>query len=324
VINEEVKVLNSTCAMSLEEAYFQPLPIRLKHMDWKNFIAIAAAHIGAVFALFYFSWEGFASFLILYLFTGCLGITLGYHRLLAHRSFHLHPVPKFLVHLAGALTMQGQPLNWALHHRIHHAFSDEPGDPHSPKSGFWWSHLDWLFVRRDTDSYSKLCEKYIPDLLKDWQCLFFNHTYVLWNLLLAAALLFWGGLSCFLWAFCFRVTFVYHLTWFVNSATHLWGYRNFETKDGSRNLWWVALGTFGEGWHNNHHAHPWSAYHGIRAWEIDTTGWVISILGKLRLATKIKKPKGSFTFLDNPLEITPSPIPTRNLFVKSEVGTTVV
>ncbi|MFZ9792351.1 MAG: acyl-CoA desaturase [Gemmataceae bacterium] len=227
----------------------------------------------------------------LYCFTGCIGITLGYHRMLTHRGLSLHPFPRFFVHLAGTLALQGAPLYWALAHRVHHARSDKAGDPHSPLHGAWWSHVLWLICQRDDKTRALLVDKYIPDLTKEPIGRFFQSTYVVWNILLAATLCSLGGWSWLLWGLCMRVVLVWHMTWLINSASHIWGYRNYETSDQSRNLWWVSLFTFGEGWHNNHHAYPTAAYHGHRWWEIDATGWVISAFWITGLARDVRMPK---------------------------------
>ena len=277
----------------LETQYFDPDNLRLKSISWPNFLAILLIHVGALAAPFFFSWQGLAAMLGLYWFTGCVGVTLCYHRMLTHRGFRLHPVARTIAHLAGALSMQGKPLEWAMSHRIHHARSDQPGDPHSPLDVAWWSHFVWLLFSRSDSTRKILAAKYIPDLAKDGVCVFFDRTYLVWNVVLAAALFYLGGLSCFLWGFCLRTALVYHMTWLINSATHIWGYRNYETTDCSRNLWWVALLTFGEGWHNNHHAQPVSAYHGHRWWEIDSTGWVISACRLLGLATQVRVGKSA-------------------------------
>lgn len=275
----------------LETAYFNPGYLRLSNLNWLNLGFIVAMHVGAVAAPFFFSWSGLAWMVGLYCFTGCLGITFCYHRMLTHRGFRLHPVPRFFGHLAGALALEGQPFFWAMAHRVHHARSDQPGDPHSPLDGPWWSHMLWLVQRRDKKSRDLLVEKYIPDLKRDALCRFFEATYGWWNLGLAVALFFGGGWSWLLWGLCLRVVFVWHMTWAINSATHIWGYRTYETTDQSRNLWWVALFTFGEGWHNNHHAQPAAAYHGHRWWEIDTTGWIVSACRLLGLASEVREPK---------------------------------
>jgi stearoyl-CoA desaturase (delta-9 desaturase) len=285
-----MNVIVTDSPLNIETEYFE-VKILNRPIHWPTFGAIVLIHLGALIAPFYFSWQGLACLIALYCYTGCIGITFCYHRMLTHRGFKLNAIAKWFAHLAGALALQGRPLDWAMSHRIHHARSDQKGDPHSPLDGSLWSHFLWLIPRRNKQTHALLIAKYTPDLLQDRCCVFFNRTYVLWNILLGAALLGFGGLSCFLWGFCLRTAMVWHMTWLINSATHIWGYRNYTTSDQSRNLWWVALVTFGEGWHNNHHAQPVAAYHGHRWWEIDATGWVISVCKVLRIATNVKNPK---------------------------------
>jgi len=275
----------------LETYYFNPPRFRLRNINWPVLVFLVLMHIGAVAAFFHFSWTGVALMVGLYCFTGCIGITFGYHRMLTHRGFKLHAIPRFFVHLAGTLALQGPPLYWALAHRVHHARSDKEGDPHSPLHGTWWSHVLWLVCKRDSSTLSLLVKKYIPDLFRDSIGTMFQNTYLWWNILLAAALFSFGGWSWLLWGLCLRVVLVWHMTWLINSATHIWGYRNYETTDQSRNLWWVSMFTFGEGCHNNHHAQPGAAYHGHRWWEIDATGWMVTICKLTGLATKVCLPK---------------------------------
>jgi stearoyl-CoA desaturase (delta-9 desaturase) len=173
---------------------------------------------------------------------------------------------------------------WCATHRIHHARSDQAGDPHSPLDGGWWSHLLWLFVRHDDKFRQALFRHYVPDLLQDRVLVFFDRTYGLWLFASGGLLYVLGGWPFLLWGLCVRMVVAYHSTWFVNSATHLWGYRNYETDDESKNLWWVALMSYGEGWHNNHHAHPRLARAGHKWWELDMTFYAIRVLQALRLA----------------------------------------
>ncbi|MCA9056727.1 MAG: fatty acid desaturase, partial [Planctomycetaceae bacterium] len=152
------------------------------------------------------------------------------------------------------------------------------------EEGPWWAHLYWMMVAAPKRKQQLLEKHFAPDLLRDRTVVFFEKTFPLW-LFGTGALLFWlGGWSMFLWAMCARMVFAYHSTWFVNSATHLWGYRNYETTDASRNLWWVAVLSYGEGWHNNHHAHPRLARAGHKWWELDPTFWAISSLRLVGLA----------------------------------------
>lgn len=256
----------------------------LARMDWTVLIWMSLMHVGCVAALFFFSWSALAVAFALYWLTGTIGICLCYHRYLAHRSFKLARPAEAVVHLFGCLALQGGPLTWSATHRVHHARSDKEGDPHSPRDGKWWSHILWLFINRTSARNQEFLNKIVPDLMKDPMCVFFERTAFLWTVALGVGLFAIGGWSWLLWGMCVRMVITYHATWFVNSATHLWGYRNYETTDDSKNLWWVALITGGEGWHNNHHAYPRIARAGHRWWEVDTTYGVIWLLKKSRLA----------------------------------------
>ncbi|MDQ3332889.1 MAG: fatty acid desaturase, partial [Planctomycetota bacterium] len=177
---------------------------------------------------------------------------------------------------------------WAATHRLHHQQSDKIGDPHSPLDGPWWSHIMWLFAKRSREEQEALYSRYVPEL-KDRKVLrMFEKSYGLWLFGTGFALFAIGGLPLLLWALCARMTYAYHSTWLVNSATHLWGYRNYDTRDESRNLWWVALVSYGEGWHNNHHAHPSNARAGHKWWEVDPTYWIIKGLKATGLAYDVK------------------------------------
>jgi stearoyl-CoA desaturase (delta-9 desaturase) len=238
-------------------------------------------HLACLAAPFYFTWSALAVCLIFYWLTGTVGVTLGYHRYLAHRSFKLSRPAEFVVFLFGVLSVQGSPLMWSSTHRVHHARSDKDGDPHSPRHGKWWSHILWLLIdrakARDPEFRARMC----PDLVNDPMVQFFEKTFILWTVAFGVAMFAIGGLPWLLWGLCVRMVITYHATWFVNSATHLWGYRTYATGDDSRNLWWVALVTGGEGWHNNHHAYPRVARAGHQWWEIDTTYGVILLLKAL-------------------------------------------
>jgi stearoyl-CoA desaturase (delta-9 desaturase) len=257
-------------------------------IDWVTLGWIATMHVGALAAPFFFSWPAFFVCLFLYWLTGSIGVCLGYHRYLAHRGFKLQGPTRFFVNLCGCLSVEGSPLHWAATHRLHHAKSDQVGDPHSPFDGNWWSHILWLFVRITPEQRRALQLKYAPDLANDPMMLFFEKTFIYWSLALGAALYLVGGLPMVLWGMCARLVIMYHATWLVNSATHLWGYRNYETRDESRNNWLVALVAWGEGWHNNHHAHPRIARSGHRWWEIDVTWWAIKALRAVGLATDVQ------------------------------------
>jgi stearoyl-CoA desaturase (delta-9 desaturase) len=272
----------------LKEA-FAPANLTWKNIDWVTFSWMVMIHAGCIAAPFFFSWSALGVAIFLHWLTASIGICLGYHRYLSHRSFKLKSPAEFFVLLCGALSGEGSPLTWAATHRLHHQVSDEEGDPHSPLDGPWWSHLLWLFAGRTVKQQDTLFRRYVPDLAERPLMRFFEKTYGWWLIGAGVALYAVGGWSLFLWAMCVRMTVAYHSTWFVNSATHLWGYRNYETTDESRNLWWVAILSYGEGWHNNHHAHPSVAPAGHRWWEIDMTWWAIKALRALGLATDVRE-----------------------------------
>lgn len=257
---------------------------------WPTVIWVVLLHVGAVASLFCFTWVGALTAVVLFWLTGSIGICMGYHRLFAHRSFKAHAAVRWCLAIIGTLGGEGSPLFWVASHRKHHQYSDEEGDPHSPKDGFWWSHVLWLFPRRDVHSETTF-QRYAKDLLQDPFHRFMHATFIHWHLLLGLGMLAAGwaawdvrtGISLVLMGMFLRLTCVLHVTWLVNSASHLWGYRNYETRDNSRNLWWVGLLAFGEGWHNNHHAFPRRARHGHRWWEYDLTYLTICLLERLGL-----------------------------------------
>lgn len=259
-------------------------------INWPTAIFMVAVHIIALLAFLptNFSWSAVAVALFLHWLTGCLGITLGWHRLVAHRSF---TVPKWLEYFfvfCGSLACQHGPIEWIGLHRHHHAYSDQPVDHHSSTKGFWWSHMGWIFYEVPADGDVPRLTK---DIANDPFYLFCENYFLLMQILLGVLLYALGGWSFVLWGIFVRLVVVYHCTWFVNSATHKFGYKTFESNDYSTNCWWVAVVTYGEGWHNNHHAFQFSARHGLKWWEIDTTWMVIQLLSKVGLATKVKLPK---------------------------------
>jgi fatty-acid desaturase len=212
---------------------------------------------------------------------------MGYHRLLTHRGY---AVPRWLEHflaVCATLSLEGGPLVWVATHRVHHQLTDRPGDPHTPHEGGWWSHAGWVIHGSGANAEPGLLAKYVPDLMKDGFYRGLNRYHWVPLTLLALVLLAVGGWSWVLWGIFLRVTLGLHSTWLVNSATHMWGSRRFATRDDSRNNWWVALLTGGEGWHNNHHAYPVSARHGLAWYEFDLNYCGIWIMGKLGLAKTI-------------------------------------
>jgi stearoyl-CoA desaturase (delta-9 desaturase) len=256
--------------------------------NWLTAIVLVLLHLGAIAALFMFSWRNLAAAVFLYWVATGLGISLGYHRLHTHRSYK---VPRFLEYffaICGAATLEGGPIFWVATHRLHHQKSDHPGDPHTPREGAWWSHVGWI-LRDEADRVRSVkMAKYAPDLAKHRFYVWLDRYHWVPSVVLGVALLAIGGLPLFLWGGCLRIVFGLHATWLVNSATHMWGSRRFQTTDDSRNNWWVALISFGEGWHNNHHAHPASARHGLAWYEFDLSWIEIRLMKFFGVAKSIR------------------------------------
>ncbi len=249
---------------------------------------MTVVHFFALVALPFFSWANLTALLILYFLTACIGVTLGLHRMASHKSFR---TPKWLERTLitfGALAAQGGPLEWVGLHRHHHKYSDLSIDHHDSHRGFWWSHFEWMIHKVPAAQH---IPHFTKDLSKDPYYVFLEKNFLLLQIPLGILLLLIGGWSMVLWGIPLRLAVVYNVTWLVNSATHKWGYRSYDTYDNSRNNWWVALLTFGEGWHNNHHAYQHRARHGLRWWEIDVTYYIIRLLEQCGLATKVKHTK---------------------------------
>ena len=255
-------------------------------VNWITTVVLALFHVGAVAALFMFSWRDFAVFVFLIWFATGLGISMGYHRLHTHRSYQVPLALEYFFAVCGALTLEGGPIFWVAAHRIHHRNSDRAGDPHSPRDGAWWAHMGWI-IFGDPDNAQALL-KYTPDLAKHRFYLWLEKFHWVPILVLAILLAAIGGLPMVLWGVCLRVVVGLHGTWLVNSATHMWGTRRFATRDDSRNNLLIALVTFGEGWHNNHHAHPTSARHGLAWYEFDPSWIQIRILKSLGIAKSLR------------------------------------
>jgi stearoyl-CoA desaturase (delta-9 desaturase) len=257
-------------------------------LNWPTTIALLLLHLGAGAALFMFNWHGVAVAVFLIWVTTGLGISMGYHRLHTHRSYKVPLSLEYFFAVCGALTLEGGPIFWVATHRIHHQRSDQAGDPHSPRDGAWWAHMGWILFGEAKHNNTRLMSKYAPDLARRRFYVWLNNYHWLLTVVLGLLLLVLGGLPMMLWGICLRVVVGLHGTWLVNSATHMWGSRRFATRDDSRNNWLVALLTFGEGWHNNHHAHPTSARHGLAWYEFDPSWIQIKILKFLGIATSIQ------------------------------------
>ncbi len=273
--------------------------------------AITAIHILALLAFipWFFSWTGVVLALLgLYVF-GLLGINLCFHRLLTHRGF---VCPKWLEHalaILGLCCVQDTPARWVAIHRRHHEHADERPDPHSPLAGFLWAHIGWMLFRNSDLTRMGLVTRYSKDIMRDpfYAKLERNFRWV-WVILISWAIFFAAGfvgaialggnivdgiqfgLSLLVWGVFVRTVVVWHVTWSVNSVTHLWGYRNYETGEDSRNNFIIGFLANGEGWHNNHHAEPRSARHGHHWWEVDVTWMTIRLLAAFGLANKIVTP----------------------------------
>ncbi|MDX6444129.1 MAG: sn stearoyl-lipid 9-desaturase [Blastocatellia bacterium] len=259
-----------------------------KGINWHTAAFMALFHIGAVAALFMFSWQALVAAVVLWWISASLGVGMGFHRLLTHRGYKTPKLVEYFITVCGLLALEGGAINWVVTHRIHHAHTDAPGDPHTPREGGWWAHIGWMLKGTAQSHDQATLARYAPDMIKDRFHVLANNFYWVPIILLAIGLFAFGGWPFVLWAVFFRVTFNFHSTWLVNSATHMWGRRRFATRDDSTNNWWVALLTFGEGWHNNHHAFPTAARHGLAWYEIDLNWWGIRTLQFLRLASGIK------------------------------------
>ncbi len=259
-----------------------------RSINWKNLSIVITFHLLTIPAFFVFSWQNYAAMIIGNWIVGSLGVGLGYHRLLTHRSFKAPKWLEYTLTIFGAMAIQDDAPKWVATHRIHHQFVETDKDPHSTRPGFWWAHMEWILRGTAQDHDEATLRRYVPDLLKDkFHILLAKYYYI--PLVLSGLVLFAiGGWSMVLWGVFARVVFGWHSTWFVNSATHFFGKRRFATDDDSTNNAWVAILTFGEGWHNNHHAQPTSAQHGLKWYELDMNWLTILVFEKLGWAKEIR------------------------------------
>lgn len=266
-----------------------------KGLAWPIVLWIGGLHLGALVAIPFFTWQAAVVALVLHWVSGSLGVCLGFHRLLTHSGFKTYRWVKAVLCFLGQTAGEGSAEMWVAAHRKHHAYSDKPGDPHSPHDGGWWSHMLWLYPFRSGKEDEELVEKWAPDLRKDPMITWISKQFLMTNFVLGFMLLGAGyalggwpmATSFVMWGVFVRTVGVLHVTWFVNSASHMFGYRNYETTDDSRNNWWVAIVAYGEGWHNNHHAYPRMAVHGHKWWEFDITYQSIRLLKLFGLAWDI-------------------------------------
>lgn len=249
------------------------------------------------------SWRDVIIAAVMYYVSG-LGITVGFHRYLTHRSFTARRPVRIALAIAGSLALQSSPIQWVADHRRHHRFSDKPGDPHSPwrygdsfgavAKGFVYSHVGWLYDWEKTDE-----ERYAPELVADPDINFISRTFTYWVVvsLLLPPLVggLWGwswqaAVTAFIWGSLVRIALLHHVTFAINSVCHITGRRPFRTKDRSQNVWWLSVLSFGESWHNFHHAEPTSARHGVRRLEFDTSAEVIRAMEKLHWVSDVRWP----------------------------------
>lgn len=261
--------------------------VKSRKIQTHTIIFVTSFHLLSIWALLNFSWQNLLALGITWWIAGSFGIGLGYHRLLTHRGFKTPKWLEYLLTVFGTLAIQGGPLSWVTTHRIHHAFTEMDKDPHSPKGGVFWSHMGWIFKGGAQEHSPATHERYSPDINKNKFYLFLNNFYWLTNIPAGIILFAVGGWSMVLWGVFLRTVWGWHSTWLVNSATHIWGTRRFDTRDTSTNNALIAALTFGEGWHNNHHAYPRSARHGLKWYEIDANWIQIWALEKLGLAKDV-------------------------------------
>jgi stearoyl-CoA desaturase (delta-9 desaturase) len=265
------------------------------------------------------NWTQAALFVFFYFFTG-FGVTIGFHRYLTHSAFKANRPLKIMLTLAGTMAIEGGPIRWVADHRRHHQFSDEAEDPHSPwrfghstkglAKGLLWAHVGWIFTRDNTNS-----RRFAPDLLADPDIRFFQKKFpliLLFSLLLPTALgglLTWswqGAVAAYLWAGLVRITAVHQVTWSINSICHVFGERPFRNNDKASNVWWLAIPSMGESWHNLHHADPTSARHGVDRGQIDMSARIIWFFEKMGWAWNVKWP--NYERLEKKREVNAEPV----------------
>ncbi len=261
--------------------------VKSDKIQWVTIFFVTTFHIMAIGALFTFSWSNLLAAAITWWIAGSWGIGMGYHRLLTHRGFKSSKAVEYFLSFCGTLGLQSGAINWVTTHRMHHAFTETDKDPHSPHNGTYWAHMGWIFrgTAQNQDEATQM--RYSPDLMRDKVHVFMSKYYYVTPIIAAVILFAIGGFPMVLWGIFLRQVIGWHSTWLVNSATHLWGTRRFETRDDSRNNGLIAALTFGEGWHNNHHAHPRSAKHGLTWYEFDVNWLQLKAMEKLGLITDL-------------------------------------
>ncbi|OGJ56666.1 hypothetical protein A3D88_02720 [Candidatus Peribacteria bacterium RIFCSPHIGHO2_02_FULL_52_16] len=250
-------------------------------------VVLPLAAVVAAIVLFWNQYVHAKDLLLLALFyvPTTLGVTIGYHRMLTHQGFESNRLVRLMFLILGCMACEGTPLDWAATHIKHHAHSDDDGDPHSPLHGFWHAHMGWLFSKKNFAD----AKTYAPHLLDDPVTMFVDKYSWVWFLLTVSLPFLLGGWTGLIWGAGVRIFLTTHVTWSVNSVCHTFGKREFETTDESRNEWIVGLLAFGEGWHNNHHAFPRNAFHGLRWWQVDFSGLLIRALERLGLIWNVQR-----------------------------------
>lgn len=266
------------------------LEFRQKHKkyNWDTIIPITVFHLLSIWALFTFSWANLIAAIVMWWIAGSLGIGLGYHRMLTHGGFKTPKWFEYFLAFCGTLALQSGAIKWVTTHRLHHAHTETDKDPHSPRHGTYWAHIGWVFRGTSQEHGEAAFKKYAPHLTKDRFHVLLSRYYWVPSIIVGLGLWAIGGWTMVLWGIFLRTVFGWHSTWLVNSATHGWGTRRFETRDDSTNNALIALLTFGEGWHNNHHAQPSSAKHGLAWYEIDQNWITIKLFEKLGLIWDIR------------------------------------
>jgi fatty-acid desaturase len=265
-----------------------------------EFSVFALVHLAAFAAPLAFSWPGLAACITMTIAVGQWGVITGYHRMLTHRSFVARKPLRCALAFLGVLSLQKGPIGWAAIHRFHHLVSDQETDPHSPRVSPMWAHWLWPFFRHPAYDAYRASHRLASDLEQD-PCLRFLERFhslvaLSFALVIVTAGFACGGpplaLSLLVWGYIIPVVYTWQMMLLGASANHMWGYCNYATQDDSRNTWWIALLSFGDGWHNNHHAHPCSAAHGHRWFEFDPTYRTILLLERLGLAREVMRPPG--------------------------------
>ncbi len=313
-IAKDIHVETKKLASRKEERVPHPEGVNKKsRVLWEYLIPVVIFHllIPLAFMSYFFSWWGLL-FLPIgnYIFTS-MGIGAGYHRLLTHRGFDCPLWFEYTLATLGVCSFQDSPARWVLVHRVHHQHSDHQPDPHTPRVSGFWSHMGWLFIDNKDLSTAAAYDRYCRDLMRDkyymwlqrgmnWVIVYAVHALAFLVAGFGLAFIFASpegrtqfAVQFFFWTVIMRTIYTWHVTWAINSAAHMWGYRNYETREDSRNNWLFAILTNGEGWHNNHHADPRSAQHGHRWWEFDFTYITLNALEKVGLIKNLVRPNDS-------------------------------